>query len=88
VIAEGKVKLMRHSMAGKDVLLDSLTPGEFFSSLSAQGEDYYPDTAQPKTPVCILVIGVSDFRHILDRYPSVTLRDCLKTLCMGQAAKA
>ena len=74
VVADGRVKLVRHTLAGKDVLLDMLTMGEFFGSLAGLGDDVYPDTAQAQTPVCVLAIGKDTFRHILDRYPSVTLK--------------
>lgn len=74
VVADGRVKLVRHTLAGKDVLLDMLTTGEFFGSLASLGDDVYPDTAQAQTPVCVLAISKDAFRHILDRHPSVTLK--------------
>jgi CRP/FNR family transcriptional regulator, nitrogen oxide reductase regulator len=74
VVADGRVKLVRHALTGKDVLLDMLTVGEFFGSLANLDNDVYPDTAQAQTPVCVLTIGRDAFRHILDRYPSVTLK--------------
>ena len=74
VLAAGKVKLLSHTMSGKDVLLDILTPGEFFGTLSALGAETYPDTAQAQTMACVLGIGAEAFRSILDAYPSVALR--------------
>lgn len=74
VIADGRVKLVRHTLAGKDVLLDMLSAGEFFGSLTSSGKDVYPDTAQAQTPACILAIKKEDFRHILDLYPSVAIK--------------
>lgn len=74
VVAAGKVKLVRHTLSGKDVLLDLLTPGEFFGSLSALGDPNYADTAQAQTTACVLGIGAEAFRSILDGYPAVTLR--------------
>ncbi|HJW90902.1 MAG TPA: Crp/Fnr family transcriptional regulator [Anaerolineales bacterium] len=74
VLASGRVKLVQHTLGGKDVLLDILTPGEFFGSLSALGDQEYPDTAQALTESCILRISADDFRAVLDAYPSVALR--------------
>jgi len=74
VVADGRVKLLRHSLTGKDVLLDILTKGEFFGALAGPGDDFYLDTAQAQTPVCVLGIGKDAFRHILDRFPSVALK--------------
>jgi CRP-like cAMP-binding protein len=73
VLASGKVKLLRHSLSGKDVLLDLLTPGEFFGSLSTLGDEEYPDTAKAQTVTCVLEIGSDEFRKVLDAFPSVTL---------------
>ncbi len=74
VVAAGKVKLIRHTLSGKDVLLDILTMGEFFGSLSTLPDDEYPDTAVAQTEVCALTIGKEDFRTILGHYPRVTVK--------------
>lgn len=74
VVASGKVKLMRHTLIGQDVLLDVLTPGEYFGSLSALGDDIYPDTAQAQTAACVLGVGADDFRRILASHPSVAIK--------------
>ncbi len=74
VIAAGKVKLVRHSLTGKDVLLDILTPGEFFGSLAVLGDETYPDTAQAQTDVCVLGIDSDAFRSVLEKHPAVALR--------------
>lgn len=74
VVADGRVKLMHDTQAGKEVVLDLLTRGEFFGSLSVLGEDVYPDTAIAQTPVCILMIDKAAFVQILTRYPLVSLK--------------
>jgi CRP/FNR family transcriptional regulator, nitrogen oxide reductase regulator len=74
VVADGRVRLMRHSLSGKDVLLDILTPGEFFGSFSAQGDEVYHDTAQAHTQTCVLRISVNDFHAILQKHPQVVLK--------------
>ena len=74
VVADGRVKLMRHSLSGRNVLLDMLTPGEFFGSLSTLGDDLYPDTAEAQTQTCVLSIHADDFRRILEKHPMVALR--------------
>jgi CRP-like cAMP-binding protein len=74
VVADGRVKLLRHTWSGKDVLLDILTPGEFFGSLSAIGDEEYPDTALAHTATCALRVDSEGFRQILEEYPSVAVR--------------
>lgn len=73
VVAAGKVKLLRHTLAGQDVLLDILASGEFFGALSILGQAEYPDTAQAQTACCVLVIAAQDFQAILYRYPAVAV---------------
>ncbi len=74
VVADGRVKLMRHTASGKEVLLELLTPGEFFGSLSSAEADEYADTAIAQTPACVLEIEKPSFRGLLARYPSVALK--------------
>jgi CRP/FNR family transcriptional regulator, nitrogen oxide reductase regulator len=74
VVAAGKVKMLRHTLSGQDVLLEILTPGELFGTLAALGETHYPATAQALTTCCVLAIDAGDFQRILQRFPSVALR--------------
>jgi CRP-like cAMP-binding protein len=73
VVAAGKVKLMRHTRSGKDVLLDLLEPGEFFGGLSPLPDETYAETAQAHTSVCTLRIDKDAFRSILTSKPQVAL---------------
>lgn len=74
VVADGRVKLVRHTSTGKNVLLDLLVPGEFFGSLSGHEDAAYEDTAQALTSACVLSISAADFRKVLDAYPAVALK--------------
>jgi CRP/FNR family transcriptional regulator, nitrogen oxide reductase regulator len=73
VVAVGKVKLLRHTLGGQDVLLEILAPGELFGTLAALGDKHYTDTAQAQTICCVLAIGTDDFQQILHRFPTVAL---------------
>lgn len=72
-VASGHVKLLHHTLAGKDILLDLLIPGEFFGNLSAQEEAVYPETAVAQTNLCVLAIPTVAFRTILAQHPSAAL---------------
>lgn len=74
VVADGNVKLMRHAISGKDVMLDILKQGEFFGSLTHVEDDTYSETAHAHTPVCTLSIEGDDFRQILRRHPPVAMK--------------
>ena len=74
VVADGNIKLMRHTLSGKDVMLDILDQGEFFGSLTQTEADTYAETAQAHTPVCTLSIEGSNFRQILNHHPPVAIK--------------
>lgn len=74
LVADGKVKLIRHTLRGQDVVLDILKQGDLFGSLSTLGDEAYSDTAQAQTACCALTIAAVDFQTILNRYPPVAVR--------------
>ncbi|PAU93228.1 hypothetical protein CK503_12450 [Aliifodinibius salipaludis] len=73
VVVHGAVKLVRHTMDGKDVLLDMLQPGDYFGNFSTTGKAIYSETARAQTDVCILSIRMSNFRSLLNDYPEVAV---------------
>jgi CRP/FNR family transcriptional regulator, nitrogen oxide reductase regulator len=72
-VASGHVKLLHHTLAGKDVLLDLLVPGEFFGNLSAQEDAVYTETAVAQTDLCVLAIPTAAFRALLAQHPPAAL---------------
>jgi CRP-like cAMP-binding protein len=74
VVAEGRVRLMHHSLSGKNVMLDLLRPGEFFGTISFNENDEYADTAEAQTQSCVLSIGAEDFRNVLEKHPGAALK--------------
>ena len=73
VVVAGNVKLAAHTMEGKNVLLDMLQPGAFFGNPTAARKDVYNETAETQTDACILSIRLTDFREVMNRYPSVAM---------------
>jgi CRP-like cAMP-binding protein len=74
IIADGKVRLMQHSLTGRDILLDLLNPGEFFGAFSSLGNETYSESAQAHTSCCVLVITNAEIHKILMRFPDVAIR--------------
>lgn len=74
VVAEGRVKLTQHALTGKNILLDMLTPGEFFGRYSRDEGALNIETAQAQTKSCVLVINREDFQGVLNQYPLAALR--------------
>ena len=72
LVAIGKIKLLRYTASGREVLLDILHSGEYFGTLSVFGGRSYTETAIAQTDCCILQISSADFESILSNYPDVT----------------
>ena len=73
VLATGQVKVIRPSLGGQDVLVDVLTAGSPFGTLTTLGEAVYSDTAEAMTVSCALSISAEDFREVVSSHPSVAL---------------
>lgn len=71
VVAHGKVKLLRHGIAGEEVVLDLLSQGDLFGGLATLGQRRYPHTAVAQTHCCVLTITMADFQDLLESYPTV-----------------
>ena len=72
LVAMGKVKLVRNTDSGREVLLDILRGGEYFGALRVFGGRVYTETAVAQTDCCILQISSVDFENILSEHPDVT----------------
>lgn len=72
LVAMGRVKLVRDTGAGRQVLLDVLHGGDHFGSLSTLGGRTHTETAIAQTDCCILRISAADFDRILAEHPEVT----------------
>jgi len=73
MLASGRVKVLRPSLDGSNVLVDVITPGAMFGSVAALGHSTYPDTSQALTVSCVLRISAADFREVLRQHPAVAL---------------
>lgn len=71
LVAMGKVKLVRNTVAGREVLLDILHGGEYFGALTVFGGCVYTETAVAHTDCCILQISSIDFESILSEHPEI-----------------
>jgi CRP/FNR family transcriptional regulator, nitrogen oxide reductase regulator len=74
LVTTGKVKLLRHTSLGREVLLDILQSGEYFGNFAHLNQKGYAETAIAQTGGCILQISARNFETILDRHAGVTLK--------------
>lgn len=73
IVAAGRVKLVRPTTDGQDVLLDILGAGDYFGSLADLGDATYREDATAHTDCCVLSTTAGEFRRLLERYPVVGL---------------
>jgi CRP-like cAMP-binding protein len=73
IVAAGRVKLVRPTLDGQDVLLDILGPGDYFGSLADLGDRAYREDATAHTECCVLYTTAGEFQRLLGRYPVVAL---------------
>jgi CRP-like cAMP-binding protein len=74
LVATGKVKVLRHTSSGHEVLLDILRGGDYFGNLTFLNNRSYTETAVAQTDCCILHISAQNFEKVLIRYPDVTMK--------------
>ena len=73
VVKAGKVKVLRHSTDGKDVVLRVASPGQMLGTVAVFDGGGYPGTAQAIEECSILVIARNDCLTLVNRYPVFAL---------------
>jgi CRP/FNR family transcriptional regulator, nitrogen oxide reductase regulator len=73
VVRSGKVKVLRHSTDGKDVVLRVAGPGHMLGTVAVFDGSGYPGTAQVIEECSILVIARNDCLTLVNRYPVFAL---------------
>jgi CRP/FNR family transcriptional regulator len=71
IVKEGRVKILKHSRTGKDVVLELLGPGEVFGGVAVLEKRPYPATAQAMETTEVLKIPADPLRALSQRYPSI-----------------
>jgi len=71
IVTSGRVRIVRHSRAGKDVVLELLGPGEIFGGVAVIETRPYPAAAQATETPGILKIPPAAVVALSERHPSV-----------------
>jgi len=71
IVKEGKVKLVKHSDTGKDVILQVFAPGDMFGEVSLLDRKPYASSAQVMEASTILKLARQDFLLFFGRHPFV-----------------
>ena len=71
LVKTGHVRIVRHSRAGKDVVLELLGPGEIFGGVAVIERRPYPAAAQTAEPSVVVKIPADVVVGLAERHPSV-----------------
>ena len=71
LVRSGRVRIVRHSRTGKDVVLEILGPGEVFGGVAVIERRPYPAAAQAMEPSVVVRIPADLLIALADRHSSV-----------------
>jgi CRP-like cAMP-binding protein len=69
IVAGKRVKILKHTLAGKDVILEMKVPGEMFCCSKVMDNKPYDESAQSKGDVSAIRIRRTDLLKLIDNYP-------------------
>lgn len=69
VVAEGRIKVIKHSSLGKEFIIAFFGPGEMFGEVAVFEDKPFPASAQAATDTSVLEIKKDDFLSFLSKRP-------------------
>jgi CRP/FNR family transcriptional regulator len=69
IVSKRRVKIFRHTLSGKDVILEIKSPGEIFCCATVLDNKPYPESAQSKGAASAIRIRRRDLLKLIDIYP-------------------
>lgn len=69
VVSTKKVKILKHSQSGRDVIVEMKSPGEMFCCAAVLDNKPYPESAQSKGASSTIKIKRRDLLKLIDMYP-------------------
>ena len=74
IVAEGRIKVLKHSSSGKELIIAFFGPEEMFGEVAVFENKAYPASAQAVGETRVIGIKRSDFLGFLANRPEVALR--------------
>ena len=74
VISFGRVKVLKHSSNGKELIIGFLGEGDMVGEVAAFQNSRYPASAEAVEDSCLLRLGSSEFVALVSRRPAIALR--------------
>ncbi len=73
IVAEGNVKILKHSLAGKDIILEIMSTGDVFGGVAVLDKKPYPASAQAMESTTVIRISRQNLLKIMEEYPILKL---------------
>ena len=71
IVYHGRVKIIKHSPSGKDVIIDIIPHGEIFGAVALLSVDTFPASAIAGESTIILKLSKSNFYELEKKFPGV-----------------
>ena len=73
LVAKGRIKIFKNTLAGKDVILEIKSPGDIFGCVAVLDNKPYPASAQAMEPASVIRMGRQNLLKTMETYPSLKL---------------
>lgn len=73
ILAEGNVKILKHTMMGKDIILELMSKGDVFGGVAVLDKKPYPASAQAMESTKAIRISRQNLLKIMEEYPILKL---------------
>jgi CRP/FNR family transcriptional regulator len=74
VASQKRVKIVKHTLAGKNIILEIKSPGEIFCCAAVLDKRPYPESAQVMESASVIRISRKNLDKIMEKYPNLKLR--------------
>ena len=73
ILSEGNAKIIKHTVMGKDIILEVMSPGDIFGGVAVLDNKPYPATAQAMKTSKVISIRRKDLVKVMDKYTDLKL---------------
>ncbi|MEW6714365.1 MAG: Crp/Fnr family transcriptional regulator [Nitrospirota bacterium] len=73
ILSTGRVKIVKHSQSGKDIILEIISPGDVFGGVAVLDKKPFPASAQAMEPVSVIRISRRNLFDLMEEHPVLKL---------------
>ncbi|HDH53333.1 MAG TPA: Crp/Fnr family transcriptional regulator [Nitrospirae bacterium] len=73
LVGEGSVKILKHTLMGKDIILEVMSPGDIFGGVAVLDKKPFPASAQAMESTTVIRISRRNLIKIMEEHPILKL---------------